>query len=321
MVLLLRVQTILTAPIATTSVSILVFVRAAENIEVANPRTVPLLSTFAVQSGEFAETDDVRHEVMGTDTRDPHADRYLVNFGESVKSLRQLMRRTSLVGVTTYTTDTTHDYNILTKRFMKISPDYGYDPSGIHLAKGLVVTASNFGFNYAFKTPLNWILPAFVAYRGSTIWTFNVDAPNAIGHVRVWRSNQSGANASENITSFTKGTVSANAAFFLTNSDSGAAGQALTNQQTNAGMSVLCPNYGKYRFQSTSLVAATKPSQYADDAQFDEFVLEVVTNGVSGVADTGLKIWAYTSIGTDFGMHFFLNVPTLWMYASVPTAA
>lgn len=316
-----RVQTLLTAPIATTSVSILVFVRAAENIEVANPRTVPNLSTFAVQSGEvFAESDDVRHEVMGTDTRDPHADRYLVNFGESVKSLRQLMRRTSLIGVTTYANNTTNDYILMSKRFTKIPPDYGYDPNGLHSAKGLVVTASNFPFNYVFKTPMNWILPAFVAYRGSTIWTFNVDGVQPYGHVRVYRSNQSGADASESVATFTKGTVSANASFFLQNSDSGAAGQALTNQNTNAGISVLCPNYGKYRFQSTSLIAANHPSATIDDAQFDEFLLEVAADGVTGTTPNGLRVWSYSSIGTDFGMHFFLNVPTLWMYSAVPTA-
>jgi len=191
---------------------------------------------------------------------------------------------------------------------------------GINSAKGILVPGSNFSFNFTYKTPLNWIIPAFVAYRGSTNWVFNIDAPAPVGHVRVWRSNQQGYGASENITNFTRGSPSANAAFFFNNSDSGAAGQALTNQNTNAGLSVMCPNYGKYRFQSTSMIYATNTSIAPDDAPFDEFVLEVVTDGVSGVTDQGLKIWSYNSIGTDFGVHFFLNVPVLYRYSSVPIA-
>jgi len=314
-----RVLTTLTAPLASTSVSILVSVAAAENYELANPRTVPQLSTFQVQSDTYTETDTAKSELLGTAIRNPHADRFLVNFGESVKSLRQLMRRTSLVGVTTFTTDTTNDYVVMTKRFLKVPPDYGYDPNGIHSAKGLVVPASNFPFNFVNKTPLNWIMPAFVGYRGSTMWTFNASNKAETSHMRVYRSNQSGANASETQVATTKGTVSANARFFNINCDSGAAGQALTNQWTNAGLSVLCPNYGRFRFQSTALANATGP-QTLDDSKFDEFVLEVTSDGVSGPDNKGLKIWTYTSIGTDFGLHFFLNVPTLQGYGTVPTA-
>jgi hypothetical protein len=315
----LRVQTALTAPVNPSTVSILVMVRAAENIEFANPRAVQNFSTFAVQGDTYTESGGPITEIIGTGVRNPHADRYLVNFGESVKSFRQLLRRTQLSQVTTFTNNTTNDYNIIQKRFLKITPDYGYDTAGLHSAKGLVTTASNFAFNYVTKTPLTWLLPAFVAYRGSTIYTFNVDAPTPLSHVRVWRSNQTGTNVSESITSASKGTVSANAAFFLANCDVGSAGQALTNQNTNAGISVLCPNYSRYRFQSTSSILWSQAG-IVDDNGLDEFVLEAVTDGVTGVTDVGLKIWTYHGIGTDFGAYFFLNVPTLWKYASVPTA-
>lgn len=314
-----RVLTALTAPVASSSVSILVFARAASNFEVANPRTVPDSSVFQVQAATFTESDFTTTQVLGTAARDPHADRYLINFGESVKSLRQLMRRTSLVGVTTFTSDTTNDLVINRKTFLKIPPGYGYDPNGLHSAKGILVPASNFPFNYVNQTPLNWIMPAFIGYRGSTIWTFNASNNAEASHLRVWRRNQNSANASESVVAAAKGTVSANARFYKLNADSGAAGQAVTSQWTNAGLSVLCPNYGRYRFQSTALSKATAPG-IRDDAQIDEFVLEVGSDGVSGPTNTGLKVWAYNSIGTDFGLHFFLNVPTLWIYSVLPTA-
>ncbi len=322
-----RVLTTLTAPLASSSVSILVFARAAENFELANPRTVPNYSTFAVQADTlelqadvYTESDFTTTEVLGTTTRDPLPERYLINFGECVRSLRQIMRRTTLVGVFTPSNNTTNDYNFFTFNFLKTPPAYGYDPDGIHSAKGLVTTTSNFPFNYTNTTPMAWILPAFVAYRGSTIWTFNTAGVGPYGHVRVVRRNQSGANASLGSASFTKGTSSANSAFFLTNCDSGAAGQALTNQLTNAGLSVLCPNYGANRFQSTDPSNSTSPGNF-DDSQFDEFRLEVLANGVTGPTSNGMTVWAYNGIGTDFGLYFFLNVPTMWIYASIPAAA
>lgn len=317
--LTVRVLTALTAPIASSSVSILVSVRAASNLEFANPRTVPDSSIFQVQAAEYTESDTLATEILGNNNPRAHKDRYLVNFGESIKSLRQLMRRTSLVGVTTFTTDTTNDNVLNKKRFLKIPPAYGYDPAGLHSAKGLVATGSNFPFNFVNQTPLNWILPAFIGYRGSTIWTFNASNKGESSHVRVYRVNQSGANAGEGVVAAAKGTVSANARFYKLESDSGAAGQAVTSQWTNAGLSVLCPNYGRHRFQSTALTRATVPGG-GDDAQSDEFMLEVATDGISGPDNKGLKVWAYSSIGTDFGLYFFLNVPTLWIYSVLPAA-
>jgi hypothetical protein len=316
-----RVQTILTAPIAVSSVSILVFVRAADNFEVANPRNPPQLSPFMVQSDEFTETDNTSiSKIAGTGIPNTHDQRYLMNFGESVKSLRQLMRRTNLSTVSTWITVPGSDYNINYKIFTKIPPTYGYDPTGIHLAKGLVVPVSTFPFNYVSVNPITWFMPAFVAYRGSTFWSFNTVDNTPIGHVRVTRQNQQTyATALENQTStFAKGTYSNNASIFNFVLDQGGAGQALTSQYTNAGLVISCPMYAKYRFQSTKPQNATLPST-VDDSALDMFRFEVTTEGLTGPTSQGLVVYSYVSIGTDFGLHFFLNVPTLWIYSLYPT--
>lgn len=312
----LRVLTTLTAPVASSSVSILVFVRAGENLELANPIDLPAYSTWAVQS-------DVQHvnrmETLGTMQDKRCGEQNLINFGETVKSLRQLLRRMSLVSVSTPAAATA-DMDVWSKYFTKIPGAYGFDTNGINLAKGLVVPAANFQFNYSQPLPLTWILPAFVAYRGSTHWTFNVTSgANPVEHLRVIRMNTQGGGAYETSTASAYGTTSANAAFFYNASYAGASGQALTNQRTNTGLSVTAPMYTAYRFQSTAPSNYTLPG-YSDGQGLDLFKLEAVFSTSGGApAPTGSKIWAYNSIGTDFGCHFFLNVPTFWIYSAVPT--
>jgi hypothetical protein len=317
--IMLRVQTTLTAPVASSSVSILVFVRAAENLEFANPVNIAdYASTFQVQSGEYTESDRTAPHIIGSDTPNTVDERYLVNFGESIKSLRQLLRRSTLVSTSVLPYTASQEFSVLAKTFGKIPGAYGYDPNGINSAKGTIVTGSNFNFNYSQMLPLTWILPAFVTYRGSTNWSFNVDAPAAIGHIRASRLNSSvNTVSSELVRNSTRGSTSYNASWFLTNLISGASGQALTNQQTNAGLNITCPMYTNYRMQSTSPTYYTRGNS-SDGSCFDFFQLEVMTDAISGVADSGVRIWAYNSIGTDFGCHFFLNVPTLYLYG-VPT--
>lgn len=301
-----RVQTVLTAPIASSAINIIISVRGGENYELANPRTLPQLSTFGVQSGTVSDT-------LGTAIRNPHEDRYLINYGESVKSIRQLLRRTTLSGISS-TSVIPNGYSLYQKRFTKLPPDYGFDPNGLHLATGLIAPGP-FKFNFVYKTPINWFLPAFVAYRGSVNWTFNTDVAQLPGHVRVYRSNQSGIPASEQLVFRTNANNSITASWFIANSDSGAAGQALTNTNTNTGLSVSCPNYSKYRFQSTSPSTATLPLAI-DDSALDEFVYEMGTN----FTVASLRLWSYVGVGTDFGAYYFLNVPTMWQYSTTPIA-
>jgi hypothetical protein len=315
----MRVQTALTAPVLTSTVNILVTVRGAENIEFANPRDLPQATPFAVQSDSFTESDSAIKFIAGTGEPNVHSDRYLVNFGEGVKSFRQLLRRYTLSSTSIIPDDTTNDYVVWKKLFAKIPPQFGYDTSGLNSAKGLVVPGSNFGFNYSQLTPLQWIMPAFVTYRGSTHYSFNVVAPTPISGARVCRTNAANTNVpvSETVVTGLKTTTSAGAAFFFNNTPSAASGQSVCSQFTNAGINVSCPNYNVFRMQSTAPRYWSAPTQ-ADGSARDMYTLELTLSGDTGVSPNGVRVQAYHSIGTDFGLHFFLNVPTYWIYGSPP---
>jgi hypothetical protein len=313
--LTVRVSTALTAPVASSTVAILVSVTATHNYEVANPLDdTQQLSTWAVQ----ADTLDV---TMGNSKNVKLPEQNLINFGERIVSLRQLLRRSAWVSASTIPADTTHQYVMFRKLFSKIPGMYGYDTGGINSAKGLVVPASNFKFNYSQNHPLTWFLPAFVAYRGSTNWTFNaLGGGQPVEHMRVVRNPRPSTLSTEIINTATPGTISANASWFYQNFLAGNSGQALTNQRTNAGLAVQCPNYTQFKFQSTCPTYYTAPTT-ADGSYYDQFQLELFLSGTgSGPTPANTILNSYVGIGTDFGVHWFLNVPTFWSYSANPTA-
>jgi hypothetical protein len=313
--IMLRVLTALTAPVASSSVSILVSVRAAENFELANPTDLLSFSMFAPQSDTIGAASS---ETLGTMQNKHCPEQNLINFGESVKSLRQLLRRSTLVSVSTPAVNTTSDVVIWRKTYSKIPGMYGFDPAGINTATGLIIPAT-FPFNYSIVNPLTWVMPAFVAYRGSTHWTFNVTSGSIpVEHMRVTRDNRASLPMGESLLTFNRGTTSVNARNYFQLS-SGSTGSALVNSRTCTGVNVAAPNYSPYRFQSTAPKYYTAPT-LDDGAGLDLFQLECAFSGTGATALPGTAaVWAYNSIGTDFGLHFFLNVPTLYAYFQVPT--
>lgn len=316
--LTMRVLTTLTAPATTAPVNIVMYVRGADNVEFANPIDISAnLTPLAVQS---MDVYGAPMEVLaGAQAHEPVPERYLVNFGEMIGSLRQLLRRSHLSYVSTSGNQAFLNTWTLNKEvFSKWPFYYGYDPSGIHSAKGLVAPASSFNFNFVKMTPYNWIAPAFIGQRGSGIWHFNIDNLSAVSQVRVYRQPQISATAGNTYSGVLQGTISADAKGFLAITEQGSGGQTVINQLTQAGVSVLCPNYNQYRFQSTNPLNPTHMYS-VDGSDRDSYVLEISEDS-SGRSPTSGKVWHYHSVGTDFNLHFFLNVPTITLYSGVPVA-
>lgn len=306
-----RVQTALTAPVATSTVAIMVFVRGAENLEYANPRELPLNQStmFAVQADST---------ILGTAKPKDDETRHLVHFGERIASLRPLLRRYSMVGVDYVSGDVTSFLGVWQKAFGKIPPMYGFDVGGgINLAKGNVVPLSNFKFNFVQGHPITWLLPAFVGYRGSVNWSFNGSFVPTARHLRVVRTNDEvnvAARAMRQTAAAGPGATPNSVAQTGLNTYPGLPGSALTNQYTNTGINVACPMQTRSRFQSTSPTNYTVPNA-EDGSNLDMFVLEYASNTVAEALTGGL-VWSYAAIGTDFNMHFFLNVPAWITYTA-----
>ncbi len=318
--LVLRVNTVLTGPTATPSIKVLVSVRGAENLEFANPAMNygEERSTFALQSGQDTIIGEEPTQIVAGKTRMPNPERYLLNFGENVSDLRILLRRSAFSNTWGMTSNTTNDYIYWRYYFSKMPPAPGYDPTGIHSAKGLVVTGSNFPYNFVHMTHLNWLAPAFVGMRGSVMNHFNVVSQSDIGTVRVDRNNTFGNTNQVTVTPINKGTTSEEARNYRNTVQVGIGGIALTNQGTQSGLSVQCPNYNAFKFQPTTPGNITS-APTADQERTDTYSLTIVGMGTSA-APSGKNTYVerYVSIGTDFSLHYFLNAPSFYVYPSIP---
>lgn len=316
--LTLRVLNVLTAPEATSTVDINVYVRAADNIEFANPAAIDTthrLSYFAPQSEEYSAVETTDHVVMASTNAMPNQ-QYLVHYGENIRSFRALLHRYELVTidqVPEYAAADTLSY--FYKYFYKMPPQPGYAPTAISTA-GKIVGTGLAPYNYASLTLLSYLSPAFLCYRGATNWSFNVGADAPIRNLRVVKDNLSGLAAGTAVSN-SSSTTQSRVASTINKRNSGLAGQALTNQLTQSGINVQCPMYTQFKFQSTNPANANQ-GVVLDGSILDFFILEGDYALAKSTTSNQTTIHSYVGTGHDFSLHYFLNVPTLYVYSAVP---
>lgn len=322
----MRVLNALTAPVATSSISILVSVRGAENLEYAGP-TVPnsAMSDFIVQSEETVVTPTISTR-LGNSTDSQDNCRTLINFGESIYSFRPLMRRLAYSHALAMSVPST-GLTRLTYAFHKLPPFTGFDPAGQYNATG-IVGVGTFPYNVASTTAMQWILPCFIGYRGSVQWHFNPHTPvGEVPHMSVTREPQAPSNNSitQVTTALSLTSMSVNARALDSNMPNSQAGQALTNTFIQTGLSVQVPNYTNYLFQSTAPGNATAPPTTAnrdDGSRFDKYKFNMTGSNsrmnISANAMLGVEV--YCGAGTDFSPIFFLNCPVKYRQTSAPPA-
>lgn len=319
-----RVLTQLTAPVATSDVTVAVSVRAAENFALANPRRISnVLTHFNLQS---TVTPVAKHD-LGNDvydlgnTVDEIDASYLVFHGEAVKSIRQLMRRYTLYRTVSPQSNTSGR----AVTFLSIQGRYplaqGWDPNGINSAVGIAVPG-NHPYNYVINTPMTWMAPCFVGQRGSVNWIVNPNSTEVLAHVSVTRLPQTGRSAADHhalsVKSNTDSENQAAGTIFALPTWKGLAGIALTHQRTQTGFSVQLPMYSRFRMHSTN------PHSYALGSAFDETNVDSVAFAVSmKPAQSGLDtkttyIDFYAAAGTDYTCFFFLQVPRIYVQV-IPT--
>nr|URG14836.1 MAG: capsid protein [Picornaviridae sp.] len=315
--IVMRVMNVLTAPVASSQIDVIVTVRGAENLEFNNPKGPPFMSPWEPQSKEVFDTP-AEYGVMGSLSQ-PAKERYVTTMGESFKSVRELMRRTMLNETWEEPTDITNQLGMIEHIQKRFPPAYGYDPNGLWTAKGIIAPATDFPFNYVNNTYYNWFAPAFIGVRGSMFWTYNVTNQSAGLNtpmpVRVSRTHAIQIATRTRRTQAVK--TGANDAYFwwLNGFDTGT-GAALTTTTTQQGLAVSIPNYNPALFCSTdqgeNTFASGRSIPIARD--IDGAVLSVQLHPAQGQTTRGLTIGKYCGVGTDFSLQYFLNVPVWFNY-------
>jgi hypothetical protein len=315
-ILNVRVLTKLTAPVASSDVSFLVSVRAAENFELACPADIDSkISYFEIQSDSYECTESISIVAgHGPSTSDPN--RYLINMGENVVSLRQLLHRYNFV---TSTNDSlSGDDSFFTWTINRMPPTPGYDPTGRSTAVGLIATGSNFPYNFCAWTTISWISAAFIGQRGSVNWSFNPICDAELRCLYFGR-NTVPNDPSESLGALTGGSKSKLVRSYMATTgiwSKNMAGQCLTNQLTQSGINTALPMYSAYKFNTTTPRNATKTVN-VDDTSDQTGSLHAIWKSNT---DSQFRIMSYCGAGVDFSLVFFLNVPVIYQQDSWPAA-
>lgn len=309
-----RVQNVLTAPVASSTVDILIYIKGGDNFEYAVPDDIDFdhtASYFAPQSDIYI-SEPVNGVINMGDVSQNTENQYLVHFGENVKSIRQLLHRFSRVGQDViYPDGTANTYQWWQKRNSHLPQSPGYSPSGYSVANKQV--SGTYPYNFVEFTPLTYFANAFLCYRGSINYTFNVAGNIPMKNVTAERIRGPifvGDTDSSSIV--TNGNQLRRAAL----TGAGSRGLALTNQLTQAGLNVQKPYMSRTKFSGTSPASADQVVA-GEEALMLKIELPFPTTTVTDK----ILVTTYVSTGPDFGLYYFLNCPTLYYYATQPSAA
>ena len=330
-----RVESPLIAPVSTASVYVLMYVRAGEDFEYAVPSSDSdsggnLISLYAPQVKEEASPVDIAplSEVMGKYEK-PSDDRFLMNIGESIKSLRSVLQRAStskiFVGMDNPVQPSVGINAFKMGRMPLIN---GYDPNALDAAFKQDGTSPTLA-NFVAKHPLPYVTAMFRGYRGSINHSFSIngesnDTTKQLDDFRVVRLGttrtladcaginvNSGVNARNQIVRFMN-------TFY---SWEGTAAQALTASRTNAGLAVSMPDYNNNNFNLFAPNIVTLGST-ADNSYHNTYAIQWRFASGDGGRQRMKYLFIRQSVGAgvDFTPVFFLCAPSLYVYSSVPTA-
>jgi len=334
-ILQVRVLTTLTGPAASSEIDILAYISCGDDFCFAVPNELPVgLSMYALQSqetsvGDVVSSDYISDAVSGDQAK--HLE--LVTVGESVKSLRALLHRSSLadvqrVGDERDAAGTYHDLRTrwCTNYFPRSPLGYGFNPNSYTWATRPIATG--FGpFNFGPQHPLNWFMNMYAGYRGSVVHHFNVDAVGAAPlSISTERDDRTWV-LFPDYQARNRFTVSKSTAAASTLSELGSAtytaagvrgigqgqrGMALTNTLTQAGLSIVLPQYSQFRF----LPSLETNRDFVRSSFFPMSVRTTVSTRCGDTTNNGPWpiLYHYVAAGVDFSPVFFVCVPTLYAY-------
>lgn len=318
--LAITVQTILTAPIASSEVSVQVYVRGAENMDFASPTTLGIfnLSPAIIQDGLIGSVDeDVKNQssteivtISSGDISSPVDHLYLTYMGERIASLRVLLRRQTLIYTHAPLVASTADFVWKSLTLSRVPVPVGYDTNALDTAYGVISPASPLRFNWTQGNFLSYVMPAFRANRGSVNWSAVFDCGNSSGPMKCFSVIRDKGTYTIGTAAYnqTNGAQSANAKFFWSIERSQGAGACVATGQTSNAANWQMPFYtpNKFAFNDMANICSSSTEFQTSDC----WTSEMNFSGSYGCTPQSAKIRYYAGAGTDFDLLYFLHVPT-----------
>lgn len=312
----------LSAPVVSSTISVLVFVRGAENLEFANPIAFGLdrFSPLAVQDGEENLGESDQQKLIVGKLERPMDHLYLTYMGERVASLRTLLRRQCFIRTVTNNTNTSDALVTSTTVMNRLPSCVGFSPNGLNTAKGLVDTVTTYQYNWVKGNFLSHVYPCFVANRGSVNWTVGVDP--SIQKMDFKYALTARDPYQDKISqieySTALGTPSVNTAWLYNHLPNTGAGGVISAPSQNMGINFQMPFYSPYKFTvcEPDFVDSQSTKPYAIN---DYWRTTLSLNGTDGRSNSGMRLHLHAGIGTDFDLLYFLFVPTYINMVADPT--
>lgn len=316
-----RIYNTLEAPVSST-VRILVYVSAGDDFEFANPSggvtstgTAILPSLFALQSEEV-------HEVHFGTPVIPDENRYGLNFGESVHSLRKLLHRMVIMDTVPLPVGTVSAYNVYRKGLMRMpySPGFNNDPGAWPTLANGVVTAGSKKYSFNTMHPMTWVTSMYIGFRGGTNFCITTNSPKIVPNdIRVVRVTDTGGVTSANRVVVRQTSILGSASFSVKTAGldvinfnrNGLAGMAMTSAGLNPSCIFNLPDYNNSNFSMAN------PLHYIEGANMDGTDRQGALVSVTTANTTATDELGYTTLitavgaGTDFTCIFMCCTPTI----------
>lgn len=316
----MRVVNPLSGPVANTAIPVMVFVRAADNIDYAWPSlatqtSTSILSPYALQSHEVEYPLEPKQVIAGNSISEGDPQRNLIHYGESVPSLRPLVHRlvySHTIQPTASATGNSFTMNHLYQsRRLKY---YGYDLSGPYTAKNQAVSA-NVNFMFSKMTVQQLVSLLFIGQRGSITWSYNIESTQTTPPALVSLKRYDGTISRTSYVAQDSGNYTTNSTVaqqFTTLFKDPGSGTALTDQRIQSAINMNFPYYSQYNFQMVNPATATLGSS-VDGSDEDNISLEFA-NQTPSIASS-FRAHAWCSLGPDYNFFFFINTPSLYSFA------
>lgn len=322
----------LTGPSSAQQIDILVFQRAGPDIQFSVPNDLPPTYSFlsvqaeTIEDGQVDQLANVAPIALAPTVA-------AVTTGETIASVRTLLHRSSLHHIG-YLGNANLSGNFQAKGAYvhvnyvpRFPTDIGFSANGINLATTLVPNSGQYQFGPMH--PLNWITNCFAGYRGGIVHHYNVVAngqplPDALYAVRDPRTHIIGSGAAANrfsILNTTSQPSTLSARTQQTQSGvliipSGQRGMGLTNANTQSALSVITPQYSRWKFRPA--YTQGRDTLGSSDEIESVRVSAICRGGMTGVStDEGWPILSvYMAGAVDFDPIFFIAVPTMYTFAT-----
>lgn len=347
-VLAVHVINELAGPDSGNDIKVNVFVRAGDDFELGNPTSnrirqvgffepqgleysacYPSQLPYTFQSAEFGlETEGEANAPEGavsvTEIGMPDSVTTMKNqvfFGESVVSIRQLLRRYNQHMIHSPPPYVSAGTDVLKWRLaQRPFPLYrGFDPNGIH-------ASITHPYNYVNTTVLNYMTPCYIGRRGGIRFKQVVEGADNTWYldaVRLVDDDPSSSGYESRIDEImTKSnSVDAKARLFQNATREGASGRYATMTRNQPCAETEMPFYSQQRFAFARDL--TKRHGNIRDGT-DRVLLQNSVHGNfaanSGSDTATVYIDQFVSVGEDFALFFFIETPAIW-YHNNPSAS